>query len=142
MDGQKFDKLTRAFASGTDRRTLLKIFGGASVAAVAGVKLAAPSAVFAQGSEPGGECGSDGRLRRRFVLRSRCLLLREIPSRTSHRMRLRPLAPRIHAMAPQRFAVPMMSNASAGANGICVSDSVGCDPTGECSAFTDNVRGH
>ena len=61
MDGQKFDKLTRAFAAGTDRRTLLKIFGGASVAAVAGVKIAAPSGVFAQGSvPPGGECVEDG----------------------------------------------------------------------------------
>ncbi len=62
MDGQKFDKLTRAFASGTDRRTLLKMFGGASVAAVAGVKLAAPSGVFAQeclGGGPGSCCVDD-----------------------------------------------------------------------------------
>jgi hypothetical protein len=57
MDGQKFDKITRALAGGTDRRTLLKMFGGASVAAVAGVKIAAPTAVFAQGTvPPGGEC--------------------------------------------------------------------------------------
>lgn len=59
MDGQKFDKLTRAFATGTDRRTLLKMFGGASVAAVAGVKVAAPSGVFAQeclGGGPGSCC--------------------------------------------------------------------------------------
>ena len=43
MDGQKFDKLTRAFAAGTDRRTLLKIFGGATVAGVAGLTVARPS---------------------------------------------------------------------------------------------------
>jgi hypothetical protein len=60
MDGQKFDKLTRAFAAGTDRRTLLKIFGGATVAGVAGMTVAKPLGVFAQGGvQPGGECGSD-----------------------------------------------------------------------------------
>lgn len=61
MDGHKFDKLTRAFATGTDRRTLLKIFGGATVAGVAGMTVAKPLGVFAQGSvEPGGTCATDG----------------------------------------------------------------------------------
>jgi hypothetical protein len=60
MDGQKFDKLTRAFAAGTDRRTLLKIFGGATVAGVAGLTVARPIGVFAQGSvQPGGTCATD-----------------------------------------------------------------------------------
>ena len=60
MDGHKFDKLTRAFAAGTDRRTLLKIFGGATVAGVAGMTVARPLGVFAQGSvQPGGECTTD-----------------------------------------------------------------------------------
>lgn len=60
MDGQKFDKLTRAFAAGTDRRTLLKIFGGATLASVAGVSVARPSGVFAQGTvQPGGVCATD-----------------------------------------------------------------------------------
>jgi hypothetical protein len=60
MDGQKFDKLTRAFASGIDRRSLLKLFGGATVAGVAGMTVAKPLGVFAQGSvEPGGTCATD-----------------------------------------------------------------------------------
>ena len=60
MDGTKFDKLTRAFATGTDRRTLLKLLGGATVAGVAGVKIAAPAGVFAQGTvAPGGVCTAD-----------------------------------------------------------------------------------
>ncbi len=48
MDGQKFDKLARAFATGTDRRTLLKLLGGGTAIAVAGVTFARPSGVFAQ----------------------------------------------------------------------------------------------
>ena len=48
MDGQKFDKLTRAFAAGTDRRTLLKLLGGATAAGVAGLTVAKPLGVFAQ----------------------------------------------------------------------------------------------
>jgi hypothetical protein len=60
MDGQKFDKLTRAFATGTDRRTLLKLFGGATVAGVAGVTMARSNGVFAQGTvQPGGVCSAD-----------------------------------------------------------------------------------
>lgn len=60
LDGQKFDKLARAFATGTDRRTLLKIFGGATVAGVAGMTVARPLGVFAQGDvQPGGECTTD-----------------------------------------------------------------------------------
>ncbi len=53
LDGQKFDKLARAFATGTDRRTLLKIFV-ASAAAVAGTKFVAPAGVLAQ------DCPGDG----------------------------------------------------------------------------------
>lgn len=48
MDGQKFDKLTRSLATGTNRRTLLKLFGGATVAGVAGVTLARSESAFAQ----------------------------------------------------------------------------------------------
>lgn len=39
MDGQRFDKLTRTFATGANRRTFLKIFGGATVAGAAGLSL-------------------------------------------------------------------------------------------------------
>jgi hypothetical protein len=53
MDGQKFDKIARAFATGTDRRTLLKIFGGATVAGVAGVAVTNVQGAFAQ---EGDEC--------------------------------------------------------------------------------------
>jgi hypothetical protein len=53
MDGQKFDKIARAFATGTDRRTLLKIFGGATVAGVAGVAITNVHGAFAQ---EGDEC--------------------------------------------------------------------------------------
>lgn len=52
MDGQKFDKLTRAFATGTDRRSLLKIFGGATLAGVAGVTVARTQSVAAQAGNP------------------------------------------------------------------------------------------
>lgn len=48
MDGQKFDKLTQAFATGTNRRTLLKIFGGATVAGVAGLSIPKVNSAFAQ----------------------------------------------------------------------------------------------
>lgn len=56
MDGQKFDKLTRAFATGTNRRSLLKFFGGATAAGVAGVALSGPARVFAQADD----CPGDG----------------------------------------------------------------------------------
>lgn len=50
MDSQKFDKLTRSLATGTNRRTLLKMFGGATVAGVAGVSIArSQSALAAEG---------------------------------------------------------------------------------------------
>lgn len=126
MDGQKFDKLTRAFATGTDRRTLLKIFGGASVAAVAGVKIAAPTAVFAQGSvPPGGECVEDG-----DCVVGACsdegLCYCEDPDR-----------PVIGCPCTTGTQDPCYGttavccadevNAAAGANGVCVSDSVGCE---------------
>ncbi len=48
MDGQKFDKLTRSLATGTSRRTLMKLFGGATIAGVAGVAVTQPQAAFAQ----------------------------------------------------------------------------------------------
>jgi hypothetical protein len=48
MDGQKFDKLTQAFATGTNRRSLLKILGGATVAGVAGVTFSNVQSAFAQ----------------------------------------------------------------------------------------------
>lgn len=54
MDGHKFDTLTRAFATGTNRRSLLKLFGGATAAGVAGVALSGPARVFAQ------DCTGDG----------------------------------------------------------------------------------
>lgn len=53
MDGQKFDTLTRALAGGTSRRSLLKLFGGATVAGVAGVTVARPLGVVAQDDCPG-----------------------------------------------------------------------------------------
>jgi len=53
MDGQKFDILTRAFAKGAGRRSFLKLFGGAAAAGVAGMALAGPVRVFAQGECPG-----------------------------------------------------------------------------------------
>lgn len=135
MDGQKFDKLTRAFASGTDRRTLLKVFGGASVAAVAGVKLAAPSAVFAQGSvQPGGECTSDDDCAV-GTCSDQGICYCEDPSR-----------PVIGCPCTTGTEDPCYGTTAvccanevdpaAGANGTCVSDSVGCDPTGEtCDAL-------
>ncbi len=140
MDGQKFDKLTRAFATGTDRRTLLKIFGGASVAAVAGVKIAAPSAVFAQGSvPPGGNCVSDD-----DCVVGSCsdedVCYCEDPSR-----------PEIGCPCTTGTQDPCYGStavccanevaAGAGANGTCVSDSVGCEPTGECSELQTMCEG-
>ncbi len=47
MDGQKFDKLARAFATGTDRRSLLKLLGWGTAIAVAVVNLGRHSGVFA-----------------------------------------------------------------------------------------------
>lgn len=54
MDGQRFDKITRAFATGVDRRSLLKLFGGATIATVAGVSVTRAGGVLAQ------DCPGDG----------------------------------------------------------------------------------
>lgn len=54
MDGQKFDKIARAFATGTDRRTLLKFLGGASVAGAASMAMVKTQSAFAQSE--GDEC--------------------------------------------------------------------------------------
>ncbi len=56
MDGQKFDKFTRSLATGTSRRTLMKLFGGAAVAGVAGVSVARTESVFAQPQAEGAVC--------------------------------------------------------------------------------------
>jgi len=139
MDGQKFDKLARAFATGTNRRALLKMFGGASVAAVAGVKIAGPSAVFAQGSvPPGGECSSDDDCIVGSCGQGTCYC--EDPSR-----------PEIGCPCSTGTQDPCYGStavccanevsAGAGANGTCVSDSVGCEPTGECDALQTMCEG-
>lgn len=61
MDGQRFDSLTRAFASRTDRRKLFKRVGGATLAGAAGISVTHTSAVRAEGGTvgPGGECTVD-----------------------------------------------------------------------------------
>ena len=64
MDGQKFDKLTRSLATGTSRRTLMKLLGGATIAGVAGVAVTKAPAAYAQagtGCTLGTEepCGDD-----------------------------------------------------------------------------------
>lgn len=63
MDGQTFDTLTRAFATASTRRTLLKRFGGATMAGVAGAALARPLRVAGQACSgdafPGSRCLSD-----------------------------------------------------------------------------------
>lgn len=137
MDGQKFDKLTRAFATGTDRRTLLKIFGGASVAAVAGVKIAAPTSVFAQGSVgPGGECTTD----EDCTYGSCYVAVEGEPGVCYCEDPSRPVigCPCITGTQDPCYGTTAVCCAdevggAAGANGVCVSDSVGCNPTGECS---------
>ncbi|MCB1694320.1 MAG: hypothetical protein KDI19_16220, partial [Pseudomonadales bacterium] len=48
MDGQKFDKIARSFATGIDRRTLLKVFGGATAAGVIGVSMTDVPSALAQ----------------------------------------------------------------------------------------------
>jgi hypothetical protein len=127
MDGQKFDKLTRAFAAGTDRRTLLKIFGGASVAAVAGAKIAAPTGVFAQGTvPPGGTCTEDSDCLVGFCSDENVCYC-EDPDR-----------PVIGCPCTTGTQDPCYGTsevccanevaAGAGADGTCVSNMVGCEP--------------
>jgi hypothetical protein len=141
MDGQKFDKLTRAFAAGTDRRTLLKIFGGASVAAVAGVKIATPTGVFAQGSVgPGGTCATDADCAQGLCDPTALVCYCEDPAR-----------PVIGCACTTGTQDPCYGTsavccanevaAGAGADGTCVSDSVGCNPTGECDALQTMCEG-
>lgn len=134
MDGHKFDRLTRAFASGTDRRSILKLLGGASLAAVAGVKMNAPAAVFAQGSPPGGPCQSDEDCTYGTCDTSSGICYCEDPAR--------PVigCPCITGTEDPCYGTTAVCcaddvSAAAGANGVCVSDSVGCNPTGECSAL-------
>lgn len=138
MDGQKFDKIARAFAAGTDRRTLLKMFGGVSVAAVAGVKVAAPSAVFAQGAAPGGECTTDA-----DCAVGLCYVATEGEPGVCYCED--PSRPVIGCPCTTGTQDPCYGTsavccandvaAGAGADGTCVSDSVGCNPTGECDAL-------
>ena len=132
MDGQRFDKLTRAFAAGTDRRTLLKIFGGASVAAVAGVKVAAPTAVFAQGSsQPGGECTTSDDC----AVGDCYVAVEGEPGVCYCEDPDRPVigCPCITGTEDPCYGTTAVCCANevaagAGADGTCVSDSVGCEP--------------
>jgi len=60
MDDLKFDSLTRALASGTNRRALLKLLGGATLAGMAGVSVTRPNPASAQGTLlPGDICESN-----------------------------------------------------------------------------------
>lgn len=59
MHDSKFDNLTRAFSTGLDRRTLLRLFGGAAVAGSAGVALSRVTPASAQVVGPGEECTTD-----------------------------------------------------------------------------------
>jgi hypothetical protein len=55
MDGQRFDRWTRAFATERSRRSLLKLFGGGALA-VAGTAVIRMEHVGAQGGGPGDPC--------------------------------------------------------------------------------------
>jgi len=143
MDGQRFDRLTRAFAAGTDRRTLLKIFGGASVAAVAGVKIAAPEGAFAQGTvPPGGTCATTADCAQGTCDPTELVCYCEDPAE-----------PVIGCVCITGTQDPCYGttavcctddvNAAAGANGTCVSDMVGCQPVVDdtCQSGTEDPCG-
>ena len=141
MDGQKFDRLARAFASGTDRRTLLKIFGGATVAGVAGMTFARPMGVFAQGAEPGGECTTDD-----DCAEGSCYVATEgEPGVCYCEDPSRPWVGcgcNVGTQSPcgggTMLCCPYTSDP--GSDGVCVHDSVGCEPTGTCSEPGENCE--
>lgn len=56
MDGQQFDKLTRSLAAGFNRRSLLKLLGGGTLAVAAAPAILRVEHAAAQGGGPGDPC--------------------------------------------------------------------------------------
>jgi hypothetical protein len=56
MDGQQFDKLTRSLAAGLNRRSLLKLLGGGTLAVAAAPTMLRIEHAAAQGGGPGDAC--------------------------------------------------------------------------------------
>ncbi len=143
MDGQRFDKLARAFATGADRRTLLKLFGGATLAGVAGVSVARPMSVFAQGDvEPGGECTADD-----DCAQGSCYVATEgEPGVCNCEDPSRPwigCGCNVGTESPCGGGTVLCCpyTDDAGSDGVCVSGSVGCNPVGPtCSEPGENCE--
>lgn len=129
MDNQRFDAMTRAFASGTSRRKLLKFLGGGAVAGAIGTAVVPAPRVSAQGTlQPGEECMSNDECASGLCdgvcycensaepwLGCSCTTGTEGPCGGG-------------------TLLCCATGTEPGGPGICTSASVGCDPIGECSA--------
>lgn len=133
MDGHRFDRISKVLARSTSRRETIKgiagVLGGSAIA-VAAVK---PLAGFAQETgdvPPGGECevGSDCTS---GLCSQEGICYCEDPAR-----------PWIGCSCTTGTEAPCgggtviccSESSEPGSPGICTSDSVGCNPTGECTA--------
>ncbi len=133
MDGQKFDRLTRAFAAGTSRRTLLKLFGGGMVVAASGTSVFRADQVSAQGGGPGDACApgtmpcAEGLL---CAAEQEGVCYCEDPAEP-----WRGCACTTGDLNPcgDTTLLCCADSEGIGVPGICTSASVGCEPQGECS---------
>jgi hypothetical protein len=132
MDGQQFDRLTRAFASGTSRRTLLKLFGGSMVATAAGATVFRADQVAAQGG-PGDPCAPGSLVCAEGLL---CAAEQEGVCYCED-----PSEPWLGCACTTGTPNPCgdttllccADTEGTGVPGTCTSASVGCEPRGECS---------
>jgi hypothetical protein len=132
MDGQRFDRWTRAFATERSRRSLLKLFGGGALA-VAGTAVIRMEHVGAQGGGPGDPCAPGALTCAEGLL---CAAEQEGVCYCQD-----PTEPWLGCACTTGTVNPcgdttLLCCADAegtGVPGTCTPASVGCEPQGECS---------
>lgn len=138
MDNQRFDAITRAFASGTSRRKLLKLLGGGAVAGALGTTVVqAPQASAlgqATGLLPGEDCMSNEE-----CTSGLCDVVCYCED---------PAEPWLGCSCTTGTEGPCgggsllccADSEGVGVPGTCTSASVGCEPQGNCSAPGENCE--
>jgi len=133
MDGKQFDKITRAFAAGTSRRSLLKLLGGGSLAVAVAPAIFRAEEAAAQGGGPGDACApqtmpcAEGLL---CAAEQEGVCYCEDPAEP-----WRGCACTTGADNPcgDTTLLCCADSEGIGVPGVCTSASVGCEPRGECS---------